>query len=184
KDANGLGPRDPGTIGTIGQERLETIGDRDDAHLQGDLFGPETVGVPRPVEALVMVPHDRQESREPLEAPQDLLAEERVALEHGSLLSGELALLGEERRGKSRVADVLEEGTESDGHARGVVQAECPSDLDRARRDSLAVPLARAIVRGDRGCQDDERLGAGLEVGIQPTLANDEIDDASELPVD
>ena len=46
------------------------------------------------------------------------------------------------------------------------------------------MPLARAIVRGDRGCQDDERLGTGLEVGIQPTLANDEIDDASELPVD
>src|SRR5439155_161328 len=91
--ANGLRLGDRRTVGSVGEEGLEPIGDADDADLERDLLGAKRVGVTGAIEPLVVVAYDRQQPREALEPGQDLLAEDGVAFEHRALLRRELARL-------------------------------------------------------------------------------------------
>src|SRR5438309_6531576 len=131
-----------------------------------------------------MMAHDRKETREALEPSEDLLAEDRVALEHRALVGRELARLREDRGGKARVPDVAEQRAKADGHPGRFIQSERAADLDGACRDSLAVPGAGPVVSTDRRSEHDERLGRRLEVVIEPALANQQVDDPRKLRVD
>src|SRR5438552_1022205 len=84
--ANGLSLGNRRTVGSVGEEGLEPIGDADDPDLERDLLGAKRVGVTGAIEPLVVVAHDRQQPREALEPGEDLLAEDGVALEHRALL--------------------------------------------------------------------------------------------------
>src|SRR5947209_9996680 len=177
-----FGDRRP--IGPVREERLETVRHRDYAHLERDLLRAKAVRVAGPVEPLVMVANDRQEAGEPLEPREDLFAEHRVALEHRALVRAQLAGLREERAWKPRMADIAEQRTEPDGHSRRFVEAQGTADLHRPRGDALGVTRARAVVRCDGRGQDDQRLRRGLQIVIEPALANGKIDYPRQLGVD
>src|SRR5437879_398665 len=162
KDPHCFRFRDRRSVGTIREERLEAVRDRDDAYLERDLLGAKAVRVAGPVESLVMVANDRQEAGEPFEPGEDLFAEHRVALEHPALVRTQLAGLREERSGEPRVADVAEERTEPDGHSRRFVEAKGASDLHRPGGDPFGVTRARAVVGCDGGGQHDQRFRRGL----------------------
>src|SRR5438876_5635100 len=59
------------SIGTVGGQRVEDVGDRDDARADGNPVPTEPVGVPAPVPALVMMPNDLGSLREEVEGRDD-----------------------------------------------------------------------------------------------------------------
>src|SRR2546428_13126527 len=97
KDPHCFRFRDRRPIGPVRKERLEAVRHRHDAHLQGDLLRTQPIWVAGPVEPLVMVANDRQETGEPFEPGQDLFAEHRAALEHRPLVRTALAPPRQER---------------------------------------------------------------------------------------
>src|SRR5438105_2082865 len=67
------------SIGTVGGQRVEDVGDRDDARADGNPTPGEPVGVPAPVPALVMMPNDLGPLREEVEGRDDSGANLRMA---------------------------------------------------------------------------------------------------------
>ena len=56
--------------------------------------------------------------------------------------------------------------------------------MDGAGGNALPMSRVRAVVRADRGCEDDEGLRRGLKVVIEPALADQKVDDPRKLRVD
>src|SRR5437867_3221222 len=98
QDAHSLRLRHRGTVRAVRQERLETVGHGDDPNLERDLLRAQTIRVALAVEPLVVVTHDREKALEALEGGEDLLSQDRVALERDALFRAQLPLFGQEGR--------------------------------------------------------------------------------------
>jgi hypothetical protein len=98
-----LGQRLP--VGAVGGHRVVGVADEDDPRAERNLFAGEALGIAAPVEALVLVAHERQDVAQELDRGQDALAHDGVALDDGPLLVGEGAVLVEDRLGDRDLAD-------------------------------------------------------------------------------
>src|SRR5206468_3295034 len=132
--------------GAVGDKGFETVRNAHDPNLEGDLFGAKPVRVSRAIEPLVVMAHDREKPRKSLKPGEDLLAEDRVALEHGPLLGRELTRFRDDPGGQPRVSDIAKERAEADRHPGRFVEAERAADLNGARGDALSVARAGPIV--------------------------------------
>ena len=90
--------------------------------------------------------HDREKPREALEPGEDLLAEDRMALEHGPLLGRKLTRFRDDPGGQPRISDIAKQRAEADRHPGRFVEAEGAADLNGTCRDALSVACAGPVV--------------------------------------
>ena len=82
------------------------------------------------------------------------------------------------------MADVAKQRTEPDGHSRRFVEAQRAADLHRSGGDAFGVTGGRAVVGRNGGGEHDQRFRRGLQVVVEPALANGKVDDPRQLGVD
>ncbi len=95
-------------VGPLRGDRVEGVGDGDDASAQGDLLAAQAIRVAAAVNALVVVANDRREARIP-HRREHVRAVGGVTLDHLELLVGEGAGLVEDRRWRVDLADVVDQ---------------------------------------------------------------------------
>ena len=96
------------SIGTVGGQRVEDVGDRDDARADGNPVPAEPVGVPAPVPALVMMPNDLGSLREEVEGRDDAGANLRMVAPGLPLVGRQRPRLPDEDLRHANLADVVE----------------------------------------------------------------------------
>ena len=92
---------------------MERVAGEDDARAERDVGAREAVRVAAAVPALVLVAHQQTGAGEELDGREDLLADDRVALDLEPLLGRQRAALVEDRLGHRDLADVVEDGAEA-----------------------------------------------------------------------
>src|SRR5206468_5549983 len=78
---DGDGVSQPGTIRTVGGQRVEAVDNREDAGTEGDVRPFQAVRVARAVPPLVVMAHDRYDRVWELDQPEDLRSHGRVQLD-------------------------------------------------------------------------------------------------------
>src|SRR5205085_862838 len=105
----GLLPRTGRAVRAVARDRVERVGDREDAGGERDVLPLEAVGIPRADPALVMMAHDREPlAREGGYVAQHLEAQHRVLFHHASLLVRQRSRLLQDAVGDADLADVVE----------------------------------------------------------------------------
>jgi hypothetical protein len=121
--------------------RLDDVRDREDARLEQDLVSLEPVGVPRPVETLVVLDHDLRHRLPEGDRLEDLAPRLRVHPDDGELDVAELGRLGEDLGRHGDLADVVDLPGERESFELFLVEPHVDPDRQRQRRHA-------ALVRG------------------------------------
>src|SRR5438132_11736239 len=99
----------PRSIRTVIHQGVEGVAHGEDAGELGNVESPQTVWVSVSVEALVMVPDDRQQTRSGAKGPHDPLPDDRVFAHPRQLVAIEACRLEKDGIRHSYLADVVDD---------------------------------------------------------------------------
>ena len=148
-------------VGTVAGQRVEDVGDRDDAPGQfGDPLGGQTGGVAASVEALMVGEGDFRGEVQQRRARvgEDVVADLSVALHHFALPLAQLARLQQDRVGDRHLADVVHGSGEVDRPHRLLVEAVGAGQQRRVPPDAADVSAGLEIALTDRLGQPPQHL--------------------------
>ena len=174
----GLGAREPGPVGAIGNERVVGIAGENDPGGKRYFFAGEAVGIAAPVPALVLVTDGESDVRESGQLPQDPLADRGVLAHEIPLLVVQGARLVQDRIRDSDLPDVVEKRPGFHFCERSPLEPECRSDGDRQITNDIRVLTRIAITLTQSRCErpDDSpvRLGRPTTFLADPRERGDE----------
>src|ERR1700691_3097514 len=98
----------PRTVGTIGDDRVIGVANRDDPGRQRYSLARETIGVALAVDTLVAGAHRGSQVREGLDTLDQLRANERMTAHHDPLILGQGTFLAEDLARHGDLADVVQ----------------------------------------------------------------------------
>ena len=101
-------------IEAVGGHGVVSVGDMDDAGVEGDVVSGEAVGVAGAVVIFVMETDDGEIVDEDAGAFEDANADGGVGFDDGALDIGEAAVFEQDPVGNADLADVMEKGTDTD----------------------------------------------------------------------
>ena len=152
-----------GDGGVARDEPVVVVGDRDDARRGGDAVAARAGGEARPVVALVMVHDSADDVLAPRQVAEHARAEERVVL-GGGLLVG-VALLGAEGPGDGGLADIVEQGADSEVLDLRLAPFHLTCEGARGGGDAPGVGCERRVEHADGAGHKLEDLVGGVPGG-------------------
>ena len=148
-------------VGASGSDRVERVGDRDDARADRNVGAGEAVGIAGPVDALVVAANDHGQLRV-AQRRDHRRAVTGMALDQGELLLGEPAGLGEDRPRHVDLADVVHERGRADPCHPLRRQAQLARDALRVASDPAAVTVRVGVARFEQRAQAPQEVGVGV----------------------
>ena len=149
---DGVLERERGAVDAVAGERVEDVGDRDDAPLDRDLLAGEAARVAAAVPLLVVAERDRRGHVEDRGggAAQQAVALLGVGLDDRALLGGERAGLQQDRVGDRDLADVVQRRGVAHQLAELAVEADLLGEQRREAPDALDVRAGVLVAELDR----------------------------------
>ena len=146
-------PRQRPPVRPVGGEGVERIDEADDPSADRDRLAPQAIGIPQPVPALVVRPHDVDHRERERDRGEDLRPDGHVRLDAPELFRGQLARLAQNVVGDAQLADVVHQRP---GRHRFQLRAAHPRRLRQRGgvvADAVDVRAGDAVLRVDRGGQ-------------------------------
>ena len=164
-------------VATTVRDRVEGVGDGDDARREGDAAAPQAARVSAAVPAFV-VREDalRELGVKAAERGEDLGSAPRVRGDRATGFGGEGFLFVDDVEERLvDLSDVVKERDPLDGLALAAVESRCVGDDEGVRRDAAHVRAGLRVVRVD-GVEECLERGAGETLGGSPgaELADDD----------
>src|SRR5215471_380515 len=131
-------------------ERVVDVDDRHEAGQQWDLFSTDSIGVPLPVPAFVVVPDDGPDQTKRPHRDDQAIAGGRVLLHQPPLLGAERASLEEDAVGYRNLAEVVEEPAQTQRLQLVFAQSKSLAECHRPRSQPDAVPGGIRVPSLDR----------------------------------
>ena len=148
-------------VGASGSDRVERVGDRDDARADRNVGAGEAVGIAGPVDALVVAANDRGQLRV-AERRDHRRAVAGMALDQRELLLGEPAGLGQDRPRHVDLADVVHECGRADPRHLLGRQAQLARNALRVASDPAAVAMRVGVARLEQRAHAPQQVRAGV----------------------
>ena len=164
----GIRSRASRTVGPVGDERVEGVGDRGDARGGRNGCAGQAVGVAAPVDPFVVVPDDLRDLGVVVHVREDALADHRVLLHLPPLFRRQRSRLLDDTRSDSDLSDVVEEPAEVRELLLLLVETEPGRDVARIDRDGSRVAGRVLVSRVERR---DESTGEG-QIGSLESLVH------------
>ena len=161
------GPRildgEPRAVRSIARERIEHVGDSDDATLERDLVALEAPRVAAPVPALVMCPGDRRRQLEQVAAgaAEQIVADVRVLVHQPALLVGQHSRLAQDLVRDRDLADVVQRRGQPQQLDPRLGDAERCGDVGGERAHAFEMGAGGAVVILDRTTEPAQRSRIG-----------------------
>ena len=156
-----------------GRERVEHVGQGDDPPFHRDPFAPQAVGIPGPVEVLVVRERDRfgHTDQVRVRVPEDVGADDRVALHHLPLVLRERPRLHEDRIRNAELSHVVHRGGVEEQVDLALAPSHVLRDHGRVPAHPLDVVVGVTVPVFGRDRQPQDRVEVGLldlrrELGI------------------
>jgi hypothetical protein len=138
-------------IDAVARDRVEGVGDGEDARVEVDLFGAQAARVTRPVPLLVVLPDDARRPFQKFDALQNLLAVHGVTAHVHPFLRAELRGLVQDGVRHADLADVVQERAELQRAQILARQIQLAPQTQAETDDALRVAVRLAVARLQRG---------------------------------
>src|SRR5205085_12027727 len=143
--------RTAGAIDAVTCDRVERIGDGEDARVQIDLCAHETVRVARPIPTFMMLRDDARRAREKFDARQNLRAQRWMLAHALPLALVQRGRLAQDRVGNTDLADVVQERTKLKRAQVCVRHTNLMPKAQGETDDALGMSVRLAVARFKRG---------------------------------
>ena len=129
-----------GTVGAVGRHGLDDVRDAEDSGLEQDILTFETLGIPRAVDRLMVLMHDRRDRPGEIDLAEDRVADLGVHLDHGVLELVELGGLAQDFGGNVELADIVDDPGDLDAFDPVLGEAHLLGDGGGQARHAFLVP--------------------------------------------